>query len=239
MCWHFCHIFFLEFVEFLGLVFLVEGSCALPAAADVGGEVTVFPEPLSEELHGDRVGLVAAAQRERKFLLEFLFDESDVVVSGDFGDDGGGADDGEEAVTFVFGDDRWFVGEVLEDVCAEALFVDVRGVDVADVGVEGGNDLAEGVRLDFVEGHDLAEVVDVRGRDDDDLGACGELVDLYCELFAAFRGALFGVAYADVFEGLVRGDEDAGDDEGAEEWAASAFVDAADHRVTGKVAWWW
>ena len=29
--------------------------------------------------------------------------------------------------------------------------------------------------------------------------------------------------------GLVCGDEDAGDDEGAEEWAASAFVDATNH----------
>ena len=84
------HFFPLEFVEFLGLIFLVEGACALPASADVGGEVAVFPEPLPEELHGDGIGLVTAAQRERKFLLEFLFDESDVVVSGDFGYDGGG-----------------------------------------------------------------------------------------------------------------------------------------------------
>lgn len=152
-----------------------------------------------------------------------------MVISGNFGEDGGGAADGVEAVAFVFADDGGGAGEGFFDVGAEAVFEDVGGVDVAGVGAESVDDLGEGVDFDFVEGLMLSEAVNVGGRDDDVFYLRGEALDLDGEFFAALGGELFGVADADFFKGVVGGDSESGNDEGAEEGAASGFIEACDH----------
>ena len=143
-------------------------------------------------------------------------------VAVDFGDDRGGGDGERERVAVVEAGLGAGVGELGE--------VEEHGVDEEVVGGDG--EALDGVEHGEARGLVDVDAVDGFGVNFRDGDGDGDFADLVVEVLALLAGELLGVLEAVAGEGCrLDGEDDGGGDYGAEEGAATDFVDAGDELV--------